>query len=187
MNATKTRRNWTYLTVAAIVRIYMIGALAISFSHIITASHMLELNGWQAYTVPFAIDGFAVLGMIGRSHRFAEATRRTGFRFQLGAGALSFAANVFAGHTVGERLYGALIVAAFVAAEKYADKLRPAPVVTEEAKAKRSEAAKRGAVTRKANAAKAKRRPRKPAHAPVSPGMAPVTAPTAEALDALIA
>lgn len=147
------RANWTYLTVAGIVRLYMIGALAISFGHIITASGLLGLHGWQARTVPFAIDGFAVLGMIGRSARFAESTQRTGLRLQAAAGLLSLAANVYAGHTLGERLYGALIVTAFIVAEWYAGKLRPAPAAKPTVDPRRSEAARKAAATRKANAA----------------------------------
>jgi len=148
------RSNLTYLAVAGIVRVYMLGALAISFHHIIiTAAGLLGLTGWQAWTVPFAIDGFAVLGMIGRSHRFAASTQRTGLRLQAAAGALSLACNVYAGHTLGERLYGALIVTAFVVAEWYAGKLRPAPVPPAEPTVsdRRSQAARKAAVTRKAN------------------------------------
>jgi hypothetical protein len=148
-------RNWTYTLVTAIVRLYMLGALAISFSHIITAASLLQLHGWQAYTTPFFIDGFAVLGMIGRSHRFETSTRRSGFRLQMAAGALSFACNIFAGHTIGERLYGALVVVGFVAAEWYGAKLAPAapaqPTDVEVLAAKRSAAAAKGAATRKAN------------------------------------
>ena len=155
--------NRTYLLVAAIVRLYMIGALAVSFTHIVTASHLLGLEGWQAWTVPFAIDGFALLGMIGRSARFSADTQRTGFRLQITAGAVSLIANVYAGHTVGERLYGALIVAAFIVAEWYAAKLRPAPVVVPTEAERRSAAAKKAAATRKANAAaKATRPARRP-------------------------
>lgn len=152
MKITATPRNATYLIVSSIVRIYMIGALIISFNHIVAASHMLGLTGWQAVTVPFAIDGFAVLGMIGRSARFAAETQRTGFRLQIAAGMLSLAANVYAGHNIGERLYGAPIVAAFVIAEWYAAKLRPAPVVAPVVNAARSEAAKKAAATRRRNA-----------------------------------
>lgn len=149
-------RNRTYLAVTAIVRLYMLGALAISFSHIITAAHLLQLDGWQAWTTPAFVDGFAVLGMIGRSQRFAPATRRSGFRLQLAAGALSFSANVFAGHTVGERAYGALVVVGFVVSEWYGAKLAPAapvmPAAAEVLAEKRSAAARKGAATRKANA-----------------------------------
>lgn len=158
MNA---NRNWTYLTVTTIVRLYMLGALAISFGHIISAAHLLQLHGWQAYTVPFAIDGFAVLGMIGRSRRFAASTQRTGFRLQALAGIASLAANVYAGHTLGERLYGALIVTAFVVAEWYAGKLAPAPAPagpTAEQLAAAELAAKRSAAATKAAATKAAKR-----------------------------
>lgn len=158
-------RNWTYLIVTVIVRLYMVGALAISFTHITHASEMLGLTGWQVITVPFFIDGFAILGMIGRSHRFTEATRRTGFRLQIAAGALSFAANVFAGQNAGERIYGALVVAGFITAEWYAAKLAPAAVIAAPAEptadellaAKRSAAAVQAAATRKANKAAAER------------------------------
>lgn len=153
MTTKPNARNWTYLIVATIVRLYMIGALAISFDHIITAAGMLGLHGWQAYTVPFAIDGFAVLGMIGRSARFAESTQRTGLKLQAAAGTLSLAANIYAGHTRGEQIYGALIVTAFIVAEWYAGKLRPAPAAKTAVDPRRSEAARKAAATRKANAA----------------------------------
>lgn len=169
-------KNATYLTVSAIVRIYMLGALAVSFGHIITASHMLGLGGWQAYTVPFAIDGFAILGMIGRSSHFAASTQRTGFRLQIAAGALSLVANVYAGHTIGERLYGALIVAAFIVAEWYAAKLRPAPPVVPTAAERRSAAAKRGAATRKAKAAAKPATTTAPARRPARAKPVPATA-----------
>lgn len=189
----KTPTNWLYLIVLAIVRLYMLGALTISFGHIITASGLLHLYGWQAYTVPFAVDGFAVLGMIGRSSRFEITTQRTGLRLQGGAGLVSLAANVYAGHTIGERIYGALIVAAFIAAEWYAGKLRPAPAAkqagqtwTEErkAKAKATRAANRAASMTPAEKRKATIAARKaaelaamvdgyvPANAPVSPAPA---------------
>jgi hypothetical protein len=152
------RKNLKYLIVATIVRIYMLGALAISFNHIITAASMVHLTGWQAWTAPFVIDGFAVLGMIGRSRSFATTTQRTGLLFQAGAGVLSLTCNIYAGHTLGERIYGAAIVSAFVAAEYYAGKLFPAtPAETETpeqvAAAKRSAAAKQAAITRAANKA----------------------------------
>lgn len=158
---TKPQRNWTYLIAITIVRAFMAGAAAISFSHIITTANMLGLHGWQAWTTPFAIDGFAALGMLGRSRRFAEQTRRVGLRFAIAAGLISLAANIYAGHTVGERIYGVIVVLAFVSAEQYADRMAPAPaapVVVEPsaeelATAKRSEAAKKAAATRAANKA----------------------------------
>ena len=151
-------KNLTYVLVRLVTRIYMVGALAVSFSHIIEASHKLGLFGWQAITVPFAIDGLALLGMIGRSDRFAETTRATGFKLQIGAGLVSLAANVYAGRTIGEQLYGVMIVALFVIVEWYAGKLAPAPSA-------RSVAAAKGAATRKANATKAPAKTRKTATA----------------------
>lgn len=195
MTTTKTRPTATFILTALIVRLFMLGAAAISFSHIIATSHALGL-GWEAWTVPFLIDGLAVLGMIGRSAKFAASTQRAGLRLMIGAGALSLACNVYAGHNLGQRLYGVLIVAGFVVSEWYAAKLRPAtpaPVVTAQptrtldpqvaaeraAKAAATRAtnktakltpAQRGAATRKANRELAAMAAGfVPADAPVSP------------------
>lgn len=153
MNTTKPRITVTFVLVATIVRLFMAGAAAVSFSHIIATSHSLGL-GWEAWTVPFLIDGLAVLGMIGRSIKFANATQRAGLRLMIGAGLLSLACNVYAGHNLGQRLYGVLIVAGFVVSEWYAAKLRPATTTTPAVDNKRSEAAKKAAATRKTNAEK---------------------------------
>jgi hypothetical protein len=172
MNTNTTSRNWKYLGTLVIVRAYLIGALVISFSHIVSAAHLLQLNGWQAWTTPFAIDGFAMLGMIARSHSFAARTRTIGLRVQVVASLLSLACNIFAGHTTGERVYGAMIVAAYVFSEWFGDQMAPAEVdaaasvaaadelaaqaaAAQDAarKASRSAAAQQAAVTRKANAA----------------------------------
>lgn len=173
-------KNLTYLLVSLIVRAYMIGALAVSFTHIIEASHKLGLYGWQAWTVPFAIDGLALLGMVGRSSRFAESTRCTGFKLQIGAGLISLAAKVYAGQTRGEQIYGVLIVAMFVTAEWYAGKLRPAPSA-------RSVAAQKGAATRKVNAATkapAKAKASKPSTAKRRPAQRPMLVPVPAAAPA---
>lgn len=142
--------NWTYILVAVIVRAFMLGAAAISFSHIVDTSHALGL-GWEAWTVPGFIDGLAVLGLVGRSDRFAASTQRAGLRLMIGAGLLSLACNVYAGDNLGQRLYGVLVVAGFIAAEWYSLKLRPAPAPVPEVNEKRSEAAKRGAAKAKEN------------------------------------
>jgi hypothetical protein len=158
---TTTARNWTYILTTAVVHMFMLGAAAVSFTHIIETSTMLGL-GWESWTVPFLVDGIAVLGLVGRSHRFAESTRRAGLWLTLGAGTLSLTCNVYAGHNLGQRLYGVLVVAGFIATETYAAKLRPAPaapaqptaeeLATAALAAKRSEAARRAAATRKRNA-----------------------------------
>lgn len=146
----KTRVNWTYVLVAVIVRAFMLGAAAISFSHVVATSHSLGLR-WEAWTVPGFVDGLAVLGLVGRSTRFAQSTQRAGLRLMAGAGALSLACNVYAGHNLGQRLYGVLVVAGFITAEWYAMKLRPAAVPVPTVGEKRSEAARRGAETARAN------------------------------------
>lgn len=152
-------RTATYWIVAIIVRLFMVGAATISFMHIVHTSTALGLT-WEAWTVPFLIDGLAVLGMIGRSARFAGKTQRAGLRLMVGAGALSLACNVYAGENLGQRLYGVLIVAGFVTAEWYASKLTPAtvtaaPTIDADLQAKRSAAAVKAAATRKANKAAA--------------------------------
>jgi hypothetical protein len=75
--------------------------------------------------VPFLVDGLAVLGLIGRSSKFAASTRRAGLVLTLGAGWLSLTCNIMPGHNLGQQLYGVLVVAGFIATETYATKLRP--------------------------------------------------------------
>jgi hypothetical protein len=164
--------NWTYCTTVVIVYMFMLGAATISFTHIVDISQTLGL-GWEAYTVPFFIDGLAVLGKIGRSKRFAASTRRAGLKVMASAGIVSLAANIAAGNNVGQQIYGALVVAGFIAAEWYSAKLEAAPepaptVVDEETRAKRSAAARKAAATRKANKARAQRKQRTP-RAPRAP------------------
>lgn len=175
---TKTHRNWTYITAVVIVYAFLAAAAAGSFLHIVETSHKLGLD-WEAWTVPFLIDGIALMGKLGRSNRFAAKTQQAGMRLMLFGGTLSLAANVYAGDNTGQRAYGVLLVVGFLVVEWYAGKLSPAPaavkVISPEEHARRSEAAQKAAATRKANAeaaaAKAKRRPRRPVSAPVSPGV----------------
>lgn len=145
--------NWTYLLVAAIVRIFMVGAAAISFMHIVATSRMLGLS-WEAWTVPGFVDGLAILGLVGRSDRFAAATQRAGLALMAGAGSLSLACNVYAGHNLGQQLYGVLVVAGFITAEWYSMRLRPAPARAAKSTA-RSDAAKKAAATRATRRAQA--------------------------------
>lgn len=122
--------NWTYVVVCAVVYMFMLGAALISFSHIVKVSGMLGLT-WEKWTVPFFIDGLAVLGLIGRSRRFEESTRSAGLKLTIGMGVLSLACNVMAGTNLGQKLYGALVVTGFVVAEWYSAKLAPAPVAAQ--------------------------------------------------------
>jgi hypothetical protein len=143
-------KNIKYAIVKTIVKLYFLGALAVSFTHIIEASHKLQLAGWQAYTTPFAIDGIAVIGMVMRSEAFSRSTRRLGFRVQITAGLLSLACNVFAGDTIGERVYGAMIVGLFVFSEWLSDRME-----SREADEAREQAEKRAAAAAKAKATRA--------------------------------
>ena len=149
--------NFQWL-VKLIVKLYFVGALAVSFTHVIEAAHKLELTGWQAWTTPFAIDGIAVIGMVMRGAAFSRDTRKLGFRVQVTAGLLSLACNVYAGDTVGERVYGVLIVALFVFSEWLSDRIEGREVdEARELTAKRVAAAAKGRATRAANKAAADR------------------------------
>jgi Protein of unknown function (DUF2637) len=136
--------------VKSIVRLYFLGALAVSFTHIVCAAHKVQLTGWQAFTTPFAIDGIAVIGMVLRTDKWSKATRKLGFKVQITAGMLSLVCNVFAGSTTGERIYGVVIVALFIFSEWLSDHME-----TAEADVERERQAKRAAATEKAKATRA--------------------------------
>ena len=98
-------------------------------------------------------------------------------------GALSLAANILHGHTLGDQIYGGLLVVGFIVVERATDHLVPAPAVKPvdpEVTAKRRAAAAKGAATRRRNAM-AKRRPKAPADSaeaarmPARAGVAPVS------------
>lgn len=125
MNKLRTL-NWTYYIVKTVVYGFLFGAAAISFSHIVDVSTTMGLT-WEAWTVPFFIDGLAVLGKIGRSRKFAPKTQRAGLVLMAIGGALSLGANWSAGDNDGQRWYGVLVVAGFIIAEWYAGKLEAAP------------------------------------------------------------
>lgn len=166
--------NWTYVVVKVVVLMFMGGAAAISFGHIVDVSFTLGLT-WEAYTVPFFIDGLAILGLVGRTDKFDRQTKRAGMVLVTFAGSLSLAANIYAGDNLGQQCYGALVVCGFALAEWFAGRMKVAPaperVVDEATRTKRSEAARKAAATRKANARKLKRARKA---VPVSPGMPPL-------------
>lgn len=133
----------------AIVKGYFFAALAASFTHLITAAHKGGLHGWEAWSVPFMIDGIAILGLIMRGAEFDTRTRKIGFKVQCGAGLLSLLGNVFAAQNIGGAVYGVGIVALFILAEWLSDNMGSAKDET-----KRASIAK-GIATRKRNARKA--------------------------------
>jgi hypothetical protein len=162
-------RNNALTVIRVVVWIFMIGAAAISTRHIVHVSQMLGL-GWESYTVPAFVDGIAVVGKASMLPRFSQRFRRSGFRLLMFGGLLSLAANVAAGSNWGQRAFGVLVVAGFMLLESHATKadrtaIAPAPVVEvdDALKAKRSAAARKGAVTKARNKAQAARKPKAPA------------------------
>lgn len=147
MNTTTAApKSRLYSIVSIIVNAFMLMAATISFSHIITTASRLGVTSWQTYTVPAFIDGLAILGMIGRSEAMARelrrrnrteaeiaAVRQFAFWLQLTAGLLSLAANFYAGVTLGDRLFGLLVVAGFIVSEKFSEKLRAVGTAVEAA------------------------------------------------------
>lgn len=192
--------NWTYWITAVVVHMFLIGAAAISFSHIVDVSTTMGLT-WEAWTVPFFIDGIAVLGKVGRSRKFAATTQRAGLWLMAIGGALSLAANVAAGDNPGQQAYGVLVVCGFVLTEWYAGKLEKAPapvaepapaakprrVISEQEKAARKRAGYSN-MTATEKAAWTKRYQERIARtAPQSPAWALKGQPTAAELEAAIA
>lgn len=147
-------RNWTYLSGKAIGWMFLIGALAASYTHIVHLFEMLGLHGWQAFTAPAFVDGFAMLGRLARSRQFDGKTRIMGLRVQVTATAVSFIANVIAGDSIGARIFGALVVIGYVVAELLTERMSPAATQAEQTKATRSAAATKAAATRAANKAR---------------------------------
>jgi len=152
----KPERNIPALAAKVIASAFLLAAVVISFSHIIHAAEKLQVTTWQAWTAPFFIDGFMLLGMLGGSARFAESTQRTAAKLRLGAVLASLVANVYAGETVGDRMYGGLIVAGFLTAEWFVSRIKAAPTATEikaaQLAATRKAAAAQAKATREANA-----------------------------------
>lgn len=123
--------DWIYGTVKAVVYGFMLGAAGISFSHIVKVGFDWGLT-WEAWTAPFFIDGLAVLGIIGRHPRWDKEARDGAWWLIVPMGILSLACNVMAGNTIGQKVYGGLLVAGFGIAEWYASKLRPNRPAAEE-------------------------------------------------------
>lgn len=180
------KRDRALLTIQIVVWIFMIGAAAISFTHIVHVSQMIGL-GWESWTAPFLIDGIAVVGKVSMLPRFSPLFRRSGFRLLMLGGLLSLAANVAAGSNWGERGFGVLVVAGFMMLESHATKatrtvavveqstkrtLDPQVAASRAAKAKATRERNRlAALTPAQRAAETKARR---AASPVSPGAVPV-------------
>ncbi len=133
-NTTKaTKKSAKVTAIRAIVKLYFVGAIVGSFIHIVTAAMKLGGHGIEAYSVPFMIDGIAIIGMVMRSQDFSKRTNRIGFKVQCGMGLLSLIMNVLAAHNLFGVLYGVAIVALFVFSEWLSDQIDPASVDNREA------------------------------------------------------
>jgi len=110
--------------VKAIVKLYFVTALSFSFTHFIHAAEKVGLHGLGAWSMPFAVDGLAVVGMVMRSKDFDDNTNKIGLWLQMVCGSLSLAVNIFAGNTVGESIQGATWVALYVLMESVAGKIK---------------------------------------------------------------
>lgn len=152
-------RNWTLIGATAIVYVYLISTLALSAGNIVGAAAALGASQLHAYAAPMFVDGLALMGKLLSAPRLGEACNRYGFRLMVVGGLLSFTANVFHGHTAGDRIVGGLLVFGFVLVEHGATLLGRVAAARREARnapdPARSEAAQRAAATRKANAERA--------------------------------
>lgn len=104
-----------------IVKAYFIAALFGSFTHIVTAAEKLGLGGWEAYIVPFLIDGMFLIAMVLRSETYSTRTRKIGLRVQIAMGALSLTANITAASTAGGIILAALLVGGMIFSEWLGD------------------------------------------------------------------
>lgn len=112
--------------IRAIVKAYFVGALVISFIHIVTAAGKTGLSGYEMWVTPLMIDGIAIIGMIMRGPEFSQRTRKIGFRTQIGAGLISLIANVYAADSVGGMILGVAVVALFLFSEWLSDNITTA-------------------------------------------------------------
>ena len=182
--------NWTYVTARLIVLGFLGLAAWFSYTHQHDLAAFLGCTDNESVAWPLIVDGLAAFGWLMRRPSLADSTRRLGMKVMLGGATLSLLGNVFAGHTWGSRIFGAIVVGAAVTFEQLSDRLRPAEAdgkaaeaevlrlqaaAAAQAAAKRSASALQGAATRKANAAA---KAAQPQPAPiVVPAAQPVAAP----------
>lgn len=142
--------------IRTVPRLYFVAALTLSFIHLVHAGHKGGL-AWEAWTIPFMVDGIAIMGLTMRSTDFASRTRKIGFRTQCIAGALSLSGNVYAAHNIGTGVFGVAVVALFVFSEWITDQIESAAVeeartIAQEAADRKAAAIKKAQTTRRRNA-----------------------------------
>lgn len=159
--------NTALRVIRIVVWVFLAATAVISSTHIVDSGQRLGL-GWESWTLPMFIDGIALVGKLSMLPRFSASFRKSGFRLLMVGGVLSLAANIYAGHNLGQRAFGVIVVVGFMLLESHATKadrtaIAPAPAeVVDEVKAKRRAAALKGAATRKANRSKATKTTRRP-------------------------
>jgi len=111
-------------TAKLITKAYFVGALTISFTHIITSAHKMGGEGYEPYVAPFMVDGVALLGMHMRNEKYDDRTNKIGLYAQSTAGLLSLAMNVHAAHSLFGMLLGIGVVVLFLVTEWMAGNIR---------------------------------------------------------------
>lgn len=94
----------------------------VSASHIVDTAGMLGLSGWYRFAAVGLIDFVAIVGKLSMHTDFLPGFRRSGFRLLMAGGLLSLAANVYAGHNLGEKGFGVLTVGVFMLLEHHITK-----------------------------------------------------------------
>jgi hypothetical protein len=166
------------------------GAQSYGHQHELLAA--ASLGTLYAWAVPATVDLLAFLAAMVRNSDVADAgARRAALWTLLLAGSASVAANVAVGENVVQRLVGVWTVAAYLLAEFFVSKLKakpaPAPVVEPVVKVVdpiRSDAARRGAETKRRNRADAEKARRAAARASRTPKAPADTAEAARMLAA---
>lgn len=128
-------------TAKLITKAYFLGALSISFTHIITSAHKMGGEGYEPYVAPFMVDGIALLGMHMRNEKYDDRTNKIGLWAQATAGLFSLAMNVHAAHSLFGMLLGVGVVVLFLATEWMAGNIR----LRTDSEAERNAAAKAAA------------------------------------------
>jgi hypothetical protein len=91
--------------------------MTFSWTNVMSAYHQLGVQGWKLYVTPMSVDFWVLLGMVLRMGAWSQATRRLGMRMQITAGVISLSANVYAGHSLGDRIFDGAMVFGYMAAE----------------------------------------------------------------------
>lgn len=133
-NAQSIENNKRYKLAKVISKGYLVGALGISFSHFIHAFNKLGLYGAGAVSMPIAIDGLALFGVLLQHKSFAQETRTVGRWLQMVCGSLSLAVNIFSGWgSPGAVIQGATWVIIYMMMELIVSKIKPASADTKAA------------------------------------------------------